>query len=115
MSLPSPSPLERAALTRQFKLRVGHWAKRLDTDPQSISVRAMKNKWASYSTSGRLTFDSKLLELPRTLQDYVIVHELLLVHVPNHGMLWKALMRAHLGVYESLERRLKNLGGSEGV
>jgi predicted metal-dependent hydrolase len=44
---------------------------------------------------------------PRDLADYVIVHELLHVSVPNHGKLWKSLMRAHLGNYEHLEVRLK--------
>lgn len=36
-----------------------------------------------------------------------IVHELLHFHAPNHGKLWKSLMRAHLGDYESLDRRLR--------
>lgn len=66
----------------------------------------MTTKWASYSTTGRLTFDSSLLELREELQDYVIAHELLHFHVPNHGRLWKSLMRAHLGEYEHLEREL---------
>jgi hypothetical protein len=26
--------------------------------------------------------------------------------VPNHGKLWKSLMRAHLGDYEKLEKSL---------
>jgi predicted metal-dependent hydrolase len=41
------------------------------------------------------------------LGDYVIVHELLHFSVPNHGKLWKMLMRAHLGDWEMIERRLK--------
>ena len=49
--------------------------------------------------------------MPGDLQDYVIVHELLHVEVPNHGKLWKSLMRAHLGDYESLESRLKRYAG----
>jgi hypothetical protein len=36
----------------------------------------------------------------------VIVHELLHFSVPNHGKLWKSLMRAHLGDYEAMEARL---------
>ncbi len=39
--------------------------------------------------------------------DYVIVHELLHFFVPNHGILWKSLMRAHLGEYEPYEAELK--------
>lgn len=33
-------------------------------------------------------------------------HELLHFHLPNHGKLWKSLMRAHLGDYEELETEL---------
>ena len=72
-----------------------------------LGVRPMQNKWASCSTNGHLNFNSELLELDEELWDYVIVHELLHFFVPNHGKLWKSLMRAHLGDYESSERRLK--------
>ena len=91
----------------EFKERVRGWARKLDARVTSISVRAMRTKWASYSTTGRLTFDSSLLELRGELQDYVIVHELLHFHAPNHGRLWKSLMRAHLGEYEHLESQLR--------
>ena len=38
-----------------------------------------------------------------------IVHELLHFSVPNHGKLWKSLMRAHLGEYEAYEGALKKI------
>src|SRR5262249_28703592 len=96
----------------EFKNRVLDWAKRLDSRVTSIYVRPMANKWASYSTTGRLTFDAFLLGLREELQDYVIAHELLHYYAPNHGMLWKSLMRAHLGDYESLETELKRAAKS---
>lgn len=43
----------------------------------------------------------------RELGDFVIVHELLHFSIPNHGKLWKSLMRAHLGDYEGAEERLR--------
>jgi len=92
---------------QKFRKRVLGWADRLDTSVTSITVRPMKTKWASYSTTGRLTFDTLLLELHKSLQDYVIVHELLHSRIPNHGKLWKSLMHAHLGDYEKLEAKLK--------
>jgi hypothetical protein len=67
----------------------------------------MRRKWASCSIAGRLTFDESLLTKSSELQDYVIVHELLHVSVPNHGKLWKSLMRAHLGDYEMYEEELR--------
>ncbi len=91
----------------EFKDRVQAWAEKLDVKVTSVSMRPMKTKWASYSTTGRLTFDSFLLQLHEELQNYVIVHELLHFHVPNHGRLWKSLMHAHIGDYEALEAELK--------
>ena len=43
-------------------------------------------------------------------RDQAIVHELLHFFVPNHGKLWKSLMRAHLGEYEACEAALKRIG-----
>ncbi|MFO0966091.1 MAG: M48 family metallopeptidase [Gemmataceae bacterium] len=95
----------------EFKERVHAWARKLGARVASISVRPMTTKWASYSTSGRVTFDASLLELREELQDYVIAHELLHFHVPNHGKLWKSLMLAHLGDYEPLEEELRRVAG----
>lgn len=91
----------------EFKERVRGWAEKLGARVTSISVRPMTTKWASYSTTGRLTFDASLLTLREELQDYVIAHELLHFHVPNHGRLWKSLMRVHLGEHEKLEGELR--------
>ena len=54
----------------------------------------------------RLQFSTELLNLDREVGDHVIVHELLHFSAPNHGKLWKSLMRAHLGDYARLEGRL---------
>lgn len=99
----------------EFKERVYEWAIKLDVKVQAIALRPMRNKWASSSTAGQLSFNSELLGYDREVGDYVIVHELLHFSVPNHGRLWKSLMRAHLGEYETLERRLKQSSNKEGL
>lgn len=96
----------------EFKGRVRGWAERLDVRVTSISVRSMSTKWGSYSTAGRLTFDVSLLELREELQSYVIAHEILHSRAPNHGKLWKSLMRAHLGDYEQLEGELRRIASN---
>ncbi len=93
----------------KFKSRVLEWAEKLGVDVRSLAVRPMKRKWASCSTRGYLIFNEELLPLAPELADCVIVHELLHFSVPNHGKLWKSLMRAHLGDYERLEQALQNL------
>lgn len=94
-------------LARQkFKARILEWATKLDVKATAIYIRPMSRKWASCSTAGTLSFNDELVTMPRELGDYVIVHELLHFSVPNHGKLWKSLMRAHLGDYEKLKERL---------
>ena len=91
----------------QFKSRVMEWAAKLDVTVRGLYVRPMCNKWASCSTAATLSLNDELLDMDRDLGDYVMVHELLHLRVPNHGKLWKSLMRAYVGDYERLERRLQ--------
>ena len=93
---------------QEFKNRVKDWAEKLDVKVQSLTLRPMKNKWASCSTNGNLNFNIELLCMDRDVGDYVIVHELLHFSIPHHGKLWKSLMRAHLGEYEKFDGRLKD-------
>lgn len=95
-----------------FKQRVRHWADKLEVKFVWLGVRPMRNKWASCSTAGHLNFSDELPALKPELWDYVIVHELLHFSVPNHGKLWKSLMRAHLGEYEAYEIELKTMAHS---
>ena len=94
----------------KFRVRILEWAAKLDVEAKAIYIRPMSRKWASCSTAGTLSFNDELITMAAELGDYVIVHELLHFSVPNHGKLWKSLMRAHLGDYESLADRLNRLG-----
>jgi predicted metal-dependent hydrolase len=105
------APPSAAAAKQAFKQRVRHWAMQLEVPITWLAVCPMRHKWASCSTAGRLHFSSDLLPLDQDLWDLVIVHELLHLCVPNHGRLWKALMRAHLGEWEAAADRLPRRSG----
>ena len=89
-------PLEEAVPVDLFKAEVQVWAQRLEVTPREIYLRPMKRKWASCSSRGCLTFDTDLLRQPAAFRREVIVHELLHLKVPNHGPLFKALLKAYL-------------------
>ena len=67
----------------------------------------MRSKWASISTAGRLTLNTELLALPRSLGEYVIVHELVHLLAPNHGRLFKSFLYAYLPDWEERQRALQ--------
>lgn len=100
---------ERKTEAKDFKTVVREWATRLNVEPKEIHLRPMEKKWASLSGKGRLTFNSELLDKHRNLIDYVVVHELLHMKVPNHGKLFKSLMFAFLPDWEKYSDRLKEV------
>lgn len=79
-----------------FRTDVSRWAERINVIPRRVQVQRMTRKWASCSTTGTLTFSFDLLQEPAAFRDYVIVHELLHLLVPNHGRVFKGLLRAYL-------------------
>ncbi len=92
--------MSRKTIEQRFRKRVSHWSETISAKAKIVQVRRMKRKWASCSTAGRITFSKELLGRKRPFQDYVIVHELIHLHVPNHGKLFKSLMRAYIPNWE---------------
>jgi predicted metal-dependent hydrolase len=89
-------PLERSLERDIFQAEVEAWMKKMRVRPKVVHVRAMKRKWGSCSTSGRVTLDSNLLRQHAEFRKRVIVEELLHLRVPNHGKLFKTLLGAYL-------------------
>ena len=86
---------------------VRQWAARIGVRVARIQVRDLRAKWASMSTAGNLTLSRALLDLPRDLGEYVIVHELVHLLAPNHGKVFKSFMLAYLPDWEERAQVLK--------
>jgi len=91
------APLEDIVPAEVLKAEVRAWAARIGAKPREIHVRKMRRKWGSCSSNGRLTLNTELFREPTRLRDEVIVHELLHLKYPNHGPLFRSLVRAYLG------------------
>lgn len=95
-SVPEWQPLEQAVPVDVFRAEVVAWAERLGVTPREIRIQPMRRKWASCSSRGRVTFAADLLRQPAEFRREAIIHELLHLKVPNHGKLFKALLKAYL-------------------
>jgi predicted metal-dependent hydrolase len=92
---------------------VRHWATRIGVKIGQIHLRSMRTKWASISTAGRLTLNTELLDLPMTLGEFVIVHELVHLLAPNHGKVFKSFMTAYLPDWEERRQVLREFRATE--
>ena len=81
----------------ELKKEVFKWSERIGVKPVQIHVRKMKRKWASCSSRGRLTFNASILKETKGFLSEVIVHELLHMKYPNHGRMFKVLLKSYLG------------------
>lgn len=91
----------------RLRRRVDAWAVKLRVMPRAVRVQRMTRKWGSCSTAGTITLAIDLDDESEGFQDFVIVHELLHLKVPNHGRLFKALMTAHVPKWRTLDAARK--------
>ncbi len=89
---------KRAAV---LKDEVWRWAAQIGGQPRRVQIQNMTQKWASCSTHGRICLSRDLLREKHAFREVVIVHELLHLRVPNHGKLFKSLMKAYLPHWET--------------
>lgn len=86
--------------------KVYYWKDKIGVEISVIQLRNMNRKWASISTNGRLTLNKELINLPNSLVEYVIVHELIHLLVPNHGKLYKAYMSSYIPDWQTHQQQL---------
>lgn len=76
---------------------------------KSMRFRKMRRRWGSCSKEGIITFNTLLMQLPKPMIDYTIVHELAhLVHF-NHSKAFHAFVAEFIPEEQSLRKRMRDL------
>jgi predicted metal-dependent hydrolase len=90
--------------------RIGPWAQRMAVQPGALVVRDLSYRWGSLGRNDRLNIHWATMQLPATLVDYVLVHELAHIGQPRHtAAFWAAVDRALPG-YDQRRARLATTG-----
>jgi predicted metal-dependent hydrolase len=75
-----------------------------------VSVRNQRSRWGSCSSAGTVALNWRLIQMPPSVSDYVILHELMHLRQPNHS---RAFWREVAGVcshWRESERWLRTHG-----
>lgn len=75
----------------------------------SWKLRKMKTRWGSCLPAKRsITFNSELAKYPESCIEYVVIHELCHLQIPNHGADFKALMTKRMPEWKTIKKELNN-------
>lgn len=91
-----------------FSTRVEHWSPLIGVRPQRIQIRNQKTRWGSASSRGTLSFNWRLIFARPEIVDYVVVHELCHLLVPNHSPAYWRLVESKMPNYATWRQALKD-------
>lgn len=84
------------------------FAKIVEVEPRSVTVKDYKSRWGSCSSSGDISYNWRIVLAPHRIVDYVVVHELCHMLEHNHsGRYWK-LVEKYVPDYRERRDWLKN-------
>jgi predicted metal-dependent hydrolase len=90
--------------------RLKPWAARMGFTPTGLEVRDLRYRWGSLNRSGGLNIHWAALQLPPSLIDYILIHELAHLAHPRHTpAFWVCVERA-LPDYERRRTDLVDAG-----
>lgn len=88
--------------------RIFHYARLMGLEPKKVAVRSQKRIWGScHHSSGAINLNWQLIMTPLEVIDYVVVHELAHLEVPDHSRrFWKRVEKT-LPDYKTRQKWLK--------
>lgn len=88
--------------------RIFHYSRVMGLAPQKITVKTQKRLWGSCNHHGKsINLNWILVMAPLTVIDYVVVHELCHLEIPNHSQrFWKKVSK-FMPDYQKSEQWLK--------
>jgi len=112
----------KEALETELTRMVSFWEQRTGLYSSGFRIRDMKSRWGSCNTATRmLCFNLQLVQYDRSLIEYVVMHELAHIEVPNHSSEFWDLVSEYMPDWKERRDALRDRGttvepsGDDGV
>lgn len=105
----SLSAADKKIAKQKIMEHVDYYARRMEIDYGSISMRNQKSRWGSCSSKGNLNFNYRLAYLPEELLDYVVVHELAHRRRMDHSAAFWEEVETYYPAYKKCRQMLNDI------
>jgi len=102
----------RRAAATHAAARLAHFAPQVGRAARKLVIRAQRTRWGSCSTRGTISLNWRLMQAPPEILDYVVVHELCHLLVPNHSPRFWAEVARVLPDWRRQRAELRRFGRS---
>jgi len=99
--------IDKADARKRLTDRLFHLAKEHGFTCNNVSIRKQRTRWGSCSHKNNISLNVKLVLLPKELNDYVILHELVHTRIPNHSKKFWAELDRYTGNGKIMAKRLR--------
>ena len=104
----------RALARKELADRAEELARRHGAPMRRVIVRNQKSRWGSCSVRGTISLNWRLIQVPETVRDYIILHELTHLRLLNHSPRFWAAVEAVCPDYRAAEDWLKKNSAETG-
>lgn len=92
----------------RIQKRVAYFQKHYGVTGSGLSIRNQRSRFGSCSSWGHLSFNYRLIFLPPTLFDYVVVHEVCHLRELNHSSRFWSLVAETIPDYRDRKKQLQS-------
>lgn len=86
--------------------RIKHYSVVLQVKPQKVVFKKLRTRWGSTTKNGIINLGVNLLHAPRSVIDYVVLHELCHLRIKEHSHRYWNLVRRFMPDYEQRKQWL---------
>lgn len=97
----------KAQGTSKLKERLKHYSKLTELVPSSIALKDQEKRWGSCTKKGELLINWRIMMAPLRIVDYVLVHEMAHLKVPDHSEAFWNYLRSIMPDYEERKEWLR--------
>ena len=95
---------------RVIPAKVMEWGEKTSLYPDRVRIKDQRSRWGSCSSKRNINLNWRLIMAPDTVMEYVIVHELCHLQVPNHSKTFWALVAHTIPDFHVSKNWLKEHG-----